>query len=209
MTCFSQKIVLKKCVRSIWHPKYKSGSNVWYAGKIGHGPQLMPVTRLFFDFFPIWPNLSHLNSDKNRVFCYISPLYYKSRSNFWVVNNRSWVLVDAHRFFFQHNLVIWPVFCRKSNWKNVSGASLDNPKYVVKWVKCVIICKNQEPVVRMLMQSTSFFSDNSIPIWPLFSTRKLDDKSSVFFAHFSPIYKSRSNFWVVKNGSWVPQLWCP
>ena len=31
---------------------------------------------------------------------HISPPIYKSRSNFGVVKNGSWVLVDAHRFFF-------------------------------------------------------------------------------------------------------------
>ena len=33
------------------------------------------------------------------VFCTFLPIY-KSRSNFGVVKNGSWVLVDAHRFFF-------------------------------------------------------------------------------------------------------------
>ena len=30
---FPQKKWKKKCVQSIWHPKYKSGSNVWYLEK--------------------------------------------------------------------------------------------------------------------------------------------------------------------------------
>ena len=33
------------------------------------------------------------------VFAHFSPIY-KSRSNFGVVKSGSWVLVDAHRFFF-------------------------------------------------------------------------------------------------------------
>ena len=55
--------------------------------------------QLFFDFFPIWPLFSR-KSDKNRVFfAHFCPIY-QSRSNFGVVKNGSWVLVDAHRFFF-------------------------------------------------------------------------------------------------------------
>ena len=55
--------------------------------------------QLFFDFFPIWP-LFPRKSDKNRVFLHISPLYIKVGQILGLSKNGSWVLVDAHRFFF-------------------------------------------------------------------------------------------------------------
>ena len=73
--------------------------------------------QFFFDFFPIWPLFSR-KSDKNTVFfAHFSPIY-KSRSNFWVVKNGSWVLVDAHRFFFYGS---WIRAC--------TGTFGDVPKY--------------------------------------------------------------------------------
>ena len=77
----------------------------------------MPATAFFFYFFPIWPLFSR-KSDKNRgFFAHFSPIY-KSRSNFGVVKNGSWVLVDAHRFFFYGS---WIRAC--------TGSFGDVPKY--------------------------------------------------------------------------------
>ena len=73
--------------------------------------------QLFLDFFPIWPLFSR-KSDKNRsFFAHFCPIY-KSRSNFGVVKNGSWVLVDAHRFFFY------------GSWIRACTGSFENvPKY--------------------------------------------------------------------------------
>ena len=74
---------------------------------------------LIFDiFFTTWHlfdilthqlNLNHLSphraifsrkNDKNRDFLHISPLYIKVGQILGLSKNGSWVLVDAHRFFF-------------------------------------------------------------------------------------------------------------
>ena len=59
-----------------------------------------------------------------------SPLYIKVGHILGLSKNGSWDLVDGHRFFFSKYLVIWPVFCRKSKKKNVSGA-FDTPNIKV------------------------------------------------------------------------------
>ena len=57
------------------------------------------LQQLFFDFFPIWPLFSR-KSDKNRGFVHISSLYIKVGQILGLSKNGSWVLVDAHRFFY-------------------------------------------------------------------------------------------------------------
>ena len=74
-------------------------------------------TSLFFDFFPIWPLFSR-KSDKNRGFLHISPLYIKVGQSLGLTKNGSWLLVDAHRFFFYGS---WIRAC--------TGSFGDVPKY--------------------------------------------------------------------------------
>ena len=50
---------------------------------------------IFFQF-----DLFSRKSDKNRGFLHISPLYIKVGQILGLLKNGSWVLVDAHRFFF-------------------------------------------------------------------------------------------------------------
>ena len=67
-------------------------------GKIGHGPQLMPATVFFisFQFDLFFPQ----KVIKIGFFFHISPLYIKVGQILGLSKNGSWVLVDAHRFFF-------------------------------------------------------------------------------------------------------------
>ena len=73
--------------------------------------------QLFLDLFPIWPLFSR-KSDKNRGFLHISALYIKVGQILGLSENGSWVLVDAHRFFFYGS---WIRAC--------TGSFGDVPKY--------------------------------------------------------------------------------
>ena len=122
-----------------------------------------------------------------------SPLYIKVGQILWLSKNGWWDLVDMCRFFFPKYLVIWPVFPRK-NKKKVSGAFY-TPN--IKVGQMCDIWKNRSwSAVDACTSFFLFFSQ-----FDLFFPGKVI-KIGVF-AHFSPIYKSRSNFGVVKNGSWV------
>ena len=137
--------------------------------------------QLFFDFFPIWPLFSR-KSDKNRVFfAHFSPIY-KSRSNFGVVKNGSWVLVDAHRFSFYGS---WIRAC--------TGSFGDVPKYFVLLKEVAHIAKWG------VFTEITFFGSNFFRSVIRAHTGSFANVS----AGTSPLYiKVGQILWLSKNGSW-------
>ena len=137
--------------------------------------------QLFFDFVPIWP-LFFRKSDKNRGFlAHFSPIY-KSRSNFGVVKNGSWVLVDAHRFSFYGS---WIRAC--------TGSFGDVPKYFVLLQEVAHIAK------WVVFTKITFFGSNFFKSVIRAHTGSFANVS----AGTSPLYiKVGQILWLSKNGSW-------
>ena len=114
-------------------------------------------------------------------FAHFSPIY-KSRSNFGVVKNGSWVLVDAHRFSFYGS---WIRAC--------TGSFGDVPKYFGLLKEVARIAKWG------VFTEITFFGSNFFRSVIRAHTGSFANVS----AGTSPLYiKVGQILWLSKNGSW-------
>ena len=135
-------------------------------------------------FFLFLSNLTSFSrkSDKNRGFLHISPLYIKVGQILGLSKNGSWVLVDAHRFFFYGS---W--------FRTCTGSFGDVPKYfgllkevghIAKW---------------WVFTEITFFGSNFFRSVIRAHTESFGNVS----AGTSPLYiKVGQILWLSKNGSW-------
>ena len=138
--------------------------------------------QFFFDFFPNLTSFFPGKVIKIGFFAHFSPIY-KSRSNFGVVKNGSWILVNAHRFFFYGS---WIRAC--------TGSFGDVPKYfgllkelghIAKW---------------WVFTEITFFGSNFFRSVIRAHTRSFAN----VYPGTSPLYiKVGQILWLSKNGSWA------